>query len=44
MPNPFAKSRKTESPYAIYSYGGTSLLATMAGLGIVLGVRLRRRM
>jgi hypothetical protein len=22
MPNPFAKSRKTESPYAIYSYGG----------------------
>jgi rod shape determining protein RodA len=34
----------TGLPLPIYSYGGTSLLATMAGLGIVLGVRLRRRM
>ena len=34
----------TGLPLPIYSYGGTSLLATLAGLGIVLGVRLRRRM
>jgi rod shape determining protein RodA len=33
----------TGLPLPIFSYGGTSLLATMAGLGIVLGVGLRRR-
>lgn len=33
----------TGLPLPIFSYGGTSLIATMAGLGIVLGVRLRRR-
>jgi rod shape determining protein RodA len=33
----------TGVPLPILSYGGTSLLATMAGLGIVLGVGLRRK-
>jgi rod shape determining protein RodA len=34
----------TGLPLPIYSYGGTSLLATLAGLGIVVGVGLRRRL
>ena len=34
----------TGLPLPIYSYGGTSLISTLAGLGIVLGVNLRRRM
>ncbi len=33
----------TGLPLPLYSYGGTSLLATLASLGIVLGVGLRRR-
>ncbi|MGH2570463.1 MAG: FtsW/RodA/SpoVE family cell cycle protein, partial [bacterium] len=33
----------TGVPLPILSYGGTSLLATMAGLGFVLGVGLRRK-
>ncbi len=33
----------TGLPLPIYSYGGTSMVASMAGLGIVLGVGLRRR-
>lgn len=33
----------TGLPLPIFSYGGTSLMATMAGLGIVTGVNLRRR-
>ena len=33
----------TGLPLPIYSYGGTSLVATLAGLGIVLGVGLRRK-
>jgi len=33
----------TGLPLPIYSYGGTSLVATMAMLGIVLGVGLRRK-
>jgi rod shape determining protein RodA len=33
----------TGLPLPIFSYGGTSLVATMGGLGIVLGVGLRRR-
>jgi rod shape determining protein RodA len=34
----------TGLPLPIYSYGGTSLLATLSGLGIVLGVGMRRRL
>ena len=34
----------TGLPLPIYSYGGTSLLATLASLGIVVGVGLRRRL
>jgi len=34
----------TGLPLPIFSYGGTSLVSTLAGLGIVLGVNLRRRM
>ena len=33
----------TGLPLPIFSYGGTSLLSTLGGLGIVLGVGLRRR-
>jgi len=33
----------TGLPLPVYSYGGTSLLSTLAALGIVLGVGLRRR-
>jgi rod shape determining protein RodA len=33
----------TGLPLPIFSYGGTSMIATMAGLGIVAGVGLRRR-
>lgn len=33
----------TGLPLPLFSYGGTSLLSTMAGLGIVLGIGLRRR-
>jgi rod shape determining protein RodA len=34
----------TGLPLPIYSYGGTSLLATLASLGIVVGVGLHRRL
>lgn len=34
----------TGLPLPIYSYGGTSLLATLTSLGIVVGVGLRRRL
>jgi rod shape determining protein RodA len=33
----------TGLPLPIFSYGGTSLISTLGGLGIVLGVGLRRR-
>jgi rod shape determining protein RodA len=33
----------TGLPLPIFSYGGTSLLSTLAGLGIVLGIGIRRR-
>jgi rod shape determining protein RodA len=33
----------TGLPLPIYSYGGTSLVATLAGLGIVFGVGIRRK-
>ncbi|GJM45282.1 MAG: rod shape-determining protein RodA [Gemmatimonadota bacterium] len=33
----------TGLPLPIYSYGGTSMLSTLAALGIVLGVGMRRR-
>jgi rod shape determining protein RodA len=33
----------TGLPLPVFSYGGTSLVSTLAGLGIVLGVNLRRR-
>ena len=34
----------TGLPLPIFSYGGTSMIASMAGLGIVLGIGLRRRL
>jgi rod shape determining protein RodA len=34
----------TGLPLPIYSYGGTSLVTTLASLGVVMGVGLRRRM
>jgi rod shape determining protein RodA len=34
----------TGLPLPVYSYGGTSLLATLASLGIVAGVGLHRRL
>jgi rod shape determining protein RodA len=29
-------------PLPLFSYGGSSLLTTMAGIGIILSVRMRR--